>query len=202
MAKTGKCDQRQLKNYLIRTDIQISIITANLVFLLAVLTVLLAVLLSPLYYDMLHSDELWVQRISGGLFLILLRRVSLAMLLILVLSVIHQVVLSHRFCGPLVNFGHTFDQMAKGVFTRKVNLRKGDFLKPEAEKINQVIDHLEEDRQNIVRIMDGMDKALAKIGTPTCDPQASPHVDDLKRSVDQCRRIVSAWLGPVAEEES
>ncbi|MCB2147708.1 MAG: hypothetical protein KQI81_14620 [Deltaproteobacteria bacterium] len=61
---------------------------------------------------MLNAKDLWVQHVSGNLFLILLRRIGLAMLLILVMAAVHQMILSHRFCGPLVNFGHTFDRMA------------------------------------------------------------------------------------------
>lgn len=187
---TGKTNQRRLKNYMVRTDVQLPIIAANLFFLSAVAAVIVVVLLSPLYYDLLHSDDLWVQRISGSLFLILLRRIALAMLLILILSVVHQLVLSHRFCGPLVNFGHTFDQMARGVYARKVYLRKRDFLKPEAETINRVIDGLQARDETIKRALDQMEATLARMAAGGAASETHRRIDDLKRSIGECRAMV------------
>lgn len=92
---------------------------ANLAFLAMVTTELAAVLLSPLYYDMLNAIVLWALHVSGNLFL--------TMLLILMIAAAHQILLSHRFCGPLVNFGQRFDKMKQGDFSRKVHLRKNDF---------------------------------------------------------------------------
>ena len=54
--------------------------------------------------------------------------------------------MSHRFCGPLINFGHTFAKMAEGDFSSKVHLRKNDFLKAEAAQVNAIIDRLNNDR--------------------------------------------------------
>jgi methyl-accepting chemotaxis protein len=193
---TEKNNKRHWKNYLIRRDVQLPIIAANLIFLVAVLAVLIVVLLSPLYHDMLHSDDLWVQRASGGLFLILLGRISLAMLLLLVLSVIHQIVLSHRFCGPLVNFGHTFEQMAKGVFSRKVYLRKRDFLKPEAETVNRIIDRLQAEGETLNRTMDRMDETLAAMAGTSPPPETARQIDELTQSIGQCRALVAAWTSP------
>lgn len=191
----SKSNKRQLKNFLVRKDVQFPIIAANLIFLVAVTLIIVLVLLSPLYYDMLRSDDLWLQRISGGLFLILLRRISLALLLILGLSVVHQIVLSHRFCGPLVNFGHTFEQMARGVFSRKVHLRKHDFLKPEAEKVNRVIDRLQADGRTIGRTMDYMAETLARMADANPMPETAHQIDDLKRAIDACRTTVCTWTG-------
>ena len=52
----------------------------------------------------------------------------------------HLIITTHRICGPLVNFTHTFDRLAKGDLTHKVYLRKGDYLKSECERINLMID--------------------------------------------------------------
>jgi hypothetical protein len=48
---TDKPDNRSWKNFLVRKDVQLPIITANLSFLAIVAIVLIAVLLSPLYYE-------------------------------------------------------------------------------------------------------------------------------------------------------
>jgi methyl-accepting chemotaxis protein len=54
----------------------------------------------------------------------------------------HMIVITHRICGPLVNFTHTFDRLADGDLTRKVRLRKGDYLSNECERINHMINGL------------------------------------------------------------
>jgi hypothetical protein len=68
---TDKPNQRRWRNLLIRRDVQLPIIATNLVFLAVVTAVLIAVLLSPLYIDMLHGGNLWLRQASGKLFLIL-----------------------------------------------------------------------------------------------------------------------------------
>lgn len=144
---TDKPNNRSWKNFLVRKDVQLPIIAANLVFLTIVTAVLIAVLLSPLYYDTLNAEDLWVQQVSGSLFLILMRRIALAMLLILFLTATHQIILFHRLCGPLVNLGRTLDKMAQGDYSRRVHLRKNDFLKAEADKLNAIMDRLSADEK-------------------------------------------------------
>ena len=63
---TGKTNQRRWKNFLIRREVQLPIIMA---FLAIVFATLVAALLAPFYHDM-HADGLWIQNVSGHLFLI------------------------------------------------------------------------------------------------------------------------------------
>ncbi|WP_419658739.1 hypothetical protein [Desulfosarcina variabilis] len=186
-------NQRRLKNFMIRRDVQLPIIIANLVFLGLVCVVLIAVLLSPLYYDMLKAEDLWVQHVSGSLFLILLQRISLAMLLILILATAHQVILSHRFCGPLINFGHTFAKMAEGDFSSKVHLRKNDFLKAEAAQVNAIIDRLNNDRMILGEYVNQITATLSLLSLQEVSPETAELIDKLQQSVDACRDVVSTW---------
>ena len=190
---TDKPDNRSWKNYLVRKDVQLPIIKANLAFLAIVTAVLIAVLLSPLYYDMLNAKDLWVQHVSGNLFLILLRRIALAMLLILIMATAHQIRLSHRFCGPLVNFGHTFDKMVRGDFSRKVHLRKNDFLKAEADRVNAIIDRLNTDGQELKESMEQMAVTVTRLKKQDLPNETAKLVDSLGESVATCRKISIAW---------
>jgi hypothetical protein len=54
-------NRRKLKNFLIRKDVQLRLIFYHLAFLVVVLAVLIAALLSPLYYDMNQGGQLWTQ---------------------------------------------------------------------------------------------------------------------------------------------
>jgi signal transduction histidine kinase len=73
---------------------------------------------------------------------VLLDRLIIALPLIFVISFIHFIVLTHRFCGPMINIKNTLQEVARGNFTRKVFLRKNDFLKEEATILNHMIDQL------------------------------------------------------------
>jgi nitrogen fixation/metabolism regulation signal transduction histidine kinase len=93
-------------------------------------------------FDFAGKDELWVQYLSASMFLVLLDRLVIALALIFVISFIHLIVLTHRFCGPMINIKKTIQEVARGNLTRKVFLRKNDFLKEEAAILNHMIDQL------------------------------------------------------------
>jgi methyl-accepting chemotaxis protein len=187
-------NQRHWKNFLIRKDVQLPIILTNLVFLSIVTAIIIAVVLSPLYIDMLHGENLWVQQVSGNLFLVLLRRISAAAVLILITAAVHQIIFSHRFCGPLVNFGQTFDQMAGGDFSRKVLLRKNDFLKREAAQVNAVIDRLNTDGGDLRAALERMAALTAQLQEQPLSPQVKDLITELQRAIDAGRNTVSAWV--------
>jgi methyl-accepting chemotaxis protein len=133
---------RKLHNYLIARDIQLRIVVTNFLYLCLVLLVLVLVVLSPYFYDIFNKGELWAQYLSAKTFLVLLDRLIIALPLIFIISFIHLIVLTHRFCGPMINIKKTIQEVARGNFTRKVFLRKTDFLKEEAATLNHMIDQL------------------------------------------------------------
>ena len=130
---------RKFKNFFISKDIQRPIIVAHLAYILLVAVVLIVTVLSPFYTDMFETGDLWVKRSSANMFIILLDRLSMAGGIIMVISFFHFVILTHKFCGPLVNIGKTIDRMSEKDFTRKINLRRGDFLKNEAKQVNAMM---------------------------------------------------------------
>ena len=133
---------RKLQNYLIARDIQLRIVVTNFLYLCLIALVLVLTVLSPYFYDIFNDEELWVQYLSAKTFLVLLDRLAIALPLIFVISFVHFIVLTHRFCGPMINIKHTLQELARGNFTRKVFLRQHDFLKQEAAILNQAIDQL------------------------------------------------------------
>jgi methyl-accepting chemotaxis protein len=76
------------------------------------------------------------------MFIVLLERLAFALLILLILAFLHQIVLTHKFCGPLVNFVKTFKKISEGDLTRKIFLRRYDFLQNEAIQVNEMIDGL------------------------------------------------------------
>ncbi len=98
--------------------------------------------MGPLLQDMYLSEDPGVQYQSAQAFLVLTSRLAPTFVCVVIMIVIHIIIATHRICGPMVNFEHTFERMAKGDLTRKVSLRKADYLKPEAEKINAMVDSI------------------------------------------------------------
>lgn len=134
--------KRKWRNYLINQEIQLKIVLTNLVYMVIVIMISLAVLLSPLMHDMFFSNDLDVQYQAAQTFLTLVKRLVPAVVIMFILIFVHQILITHRICGPLVNFTHTFKRIAEGDLTRKVILRKGDYLRDECEKINEMVDSL------------------------------------------------------------
>ena len=132
-------NRRRFRNYFVRRDIQLKITLSNFVHTLTVVAILIAVVLFPLYRDMLDETDAYVQLAAAKLFLDLLDKVAIALIVIFTLAFVQQVLLIHKFCGPLVNFTQTFKRLMRGDLTRKVFLRKGDFLKEEARYLNQIM---------------------------------------------------------------
>lgn len=133
---------RKLRNYLINRDIQLRVISANLLYMAAVVMITMAIVLSPLMVDIFFSKDLSVQYQSSQTFLMLIQTLIPALALMLFLIFIHQLLMTHRICGPLVNFNNSFKRIAQGDLTRKVFLRQGDYLTEECSRINEMIDGL------------------------------------------------------------
>ena len=134
--------KRKWINYIVDWDLQFRIISQSLIYMFFIVLITVGVILSPLIYDMAFSTNLDVQYNSAQTFLVLVKRLVPAIILVLVLFTVHQIIITHKICGPLVNFSHTFKRLAEGDLTRKIYLRQGDYLRRECNKINDMIDGL------------------------------------------------------------
>ena len=132
--------KRKLHNYLVNKDLQLRLIRNNLFYLLICVIVTVSILLYPLIHDIIFLPDLEGQYRAAQTFLLLVKWLVPAILIVLVLFMGHTIINAHRICGPLVNFTHTFDSLAQGDLTRKVYIRKGDYLKSECARINLMID--------------------------------------------------------------
>jgi methyl-accepting chemotaxis protein len=102
----------------------------------------LGVILYPLIIDMFMSDDIDTQYQAAQTFIMLMRRLVPAVVIMFSVVFLHQVSITHRICGPLVNFTNSFRKISEGDLTRKVFLRQGDYLKKECQRINEMIDGL------------------------------------------------------------
>ena len=137
-----KVNRRKLRNFFISKETQRPLVVAHITYLVLVTAVIIATMLSPLYFDIFSTNELWVKHFSAKMFIILIERTAFAGLFVVILSFFHFIVLTHKLCGPLVNIGHTIRSISAKDFTRKIYLRKGDFLEQEADQINTMMEAL------------------------------------------------------------
>ncbi|WP_155318091.1 methyl-accepting chemotaxis protein [Desulfosarcina alkanivorans] len=138
----SKANRRKLRNLFISKDLQRPMIIAHLAYLLFVFVAIIATVLSPYYYDIFATGDIWANHFSAKTFSVLLGRLSITSIFIAVISFFHFVIFTHKFCGPLVNIGHTIARISESDFSRTIYLRKGDFLKNEAKQINAMMNSL------------------------------------------------------------
>jgi methyl-accepting chemotaxis protein len=148
---------RKWQNYLINKNIQLRLVLTNLVYMVVIIVITLAVLLSPLFQSMFFSEDLNVQYQAAQTFLTLLKRLIPAIVVLFTLVFIHQILITHRICGPLVNFDHTFRRIMQGDFTRRVHLRRGDYWNEECDQINAMLDSLS---QFIINVRSSHEKLM------------------------------------------
>jgi signal transduction histidine kinase len=180
-------NRRKLKNYLINPGFQLRLALVHTLFVVVVVVVLVAILLSPLYYKIQTTSELWSQYVLAQFMLNLMDRVAVVVLLIIIISAIYQIIFSHRLCGPFVNMNHTFDRLSKGDLTRKVFLRRKDFLKKEAESINGVVDALNKRICMLKKVQTDLSSTVLQL------PEG-PLEDHLRAIIRQNQALLDEWI--------
>ena len=66
-------------------------------------------------------------------------KIAIYILFVIIISAI----LSHKMAGPIYRFEQTFRQVAKGDFSQRVHLRKGDQFKEMQDEFNKMMDRVQ-----------------------------------------------------------
>jgi len=184
----SNANRRKLRNFFISKDLQRPMIVAHLAYLLYVLVAIIATVLSPYYTDIFKTGDLWVKHFSAKMFIVLLERLSITSLFIVVISFFHFVIFTHKFCGPLVNIGRTIARISERDFTRKIYLRKGDFLKNEAKQINTMMTALSNSieiikRENLL-LLEELEESIQANGKQT---EIDAKLKNFRNRASRCR---------------
>ena len=189
-----EANRRQLKNYLVVNKFHLKLLLINLIYVLFIFAVIIGEVLFPFYQDIFKINDLYAQHYSAKFFIVLLNRLSIALLVILVFIFLYQVMVNHKFCGPLVNFSNTFQKISQGDLTRKIFLRRHDFLKNEAAQVNGMIDSLSErimtlkkDHDSLLSALEGMSKVEMAQG------EYQDALETLKKQADICNKHLSEF---------
>ena len=197
-------NQRQLKNYLVANKIHFKMMLANLILMLLVFAVVIGAVLYPFYHEIFKINDIYAQHYSAKFFVVLLDRLSLALIAVLLISLLYQMIINHKFCGPLVNFSHTFKKISQGDLTRKIFLRRHDFLKNEAAQVNDMIDSLSEHIMTLKRdhglLMATLEDVTAGEMVPTEYQNA---LETLKKQADIYHKHLSVFkIDDISDREN
>lgn len=171
--------QRKLRNYIIDRDLQFRVIAGSLIFMLAAVTITLVVVLFPMVKGMFATDPEMQYR-SAQTFLLLIKRLIPVVILLLLFHTVHLILITHKICGPMVNFSHTYLKTKEGNLLRRVRLRPGDYLKDEGEKINQMIDGLS---QLILRAQENQKLLANEIESAIADSKGFTTTEDFEKAL-------------------
>jgi len=142
-------NKRKLKNYLIKKDVQLKLIFTNLLYMFFITLITIATILFPIISLMYQPSDLEIKYQVSTFYIMIFERLPLVCVIIFILFCIHQILIAHRFLGPLTNFSNTVRKITEGDLTRKVHLRRYDFFKEDEKLINQMIDTLSRTLGNI-----------------------------------------------------
>jgi methyl-accepting chemotaxis protein len=171
-------NRRRLKNFFIIKDLQFKFIAINFIHMLLLVLITVVSLLAPIYFVLAQGASFEDQYRAAKFFIVITEQLPMALGLVLVLFGAHQLIMTHQFCGPIVNFSNTFKKIAGGDLTRKVRLRKHDFLQEEGTCINDMIDGLSQLIGSISREHEGLLRSLG-------DVSVSPSTADERQKSDR-----------------
>jgi hypothetical protein len=189
-------NRRRKRNIITHPRFQFRLIFIHTAFVLVVLSALVVALLVPLFYEIqTPTKDLWVRYASAEILLHLVERLGVAVLIVIVISAIYHLLFSHRLCGPLVNFGHTFDAIGRGDFSRKVRLRKKDYLQEEAARFNHALSLL----SGKIEVLRSNNGSLLS----ACDHLTEGNEkDEIMRIAKDGQRLLDQWVLEVPETKN
>ena len=158
-------NRRKLKNFILNKK-QLGIVLIGTIYFFLSLSVILTVIIAPVYNDIFQSNEATIQREAARVFILLSGKLAIALSAIFIITVVPLIGLTHRIFGPLTNFSNIFRRVADGDLTARIYLRRADLLKSEAGQANAMIQSLagaisevQQHHQRLVTTLNGIVEA-------------------------------------------
>ncbi|MGD9159031.1 MAG: hypothetical protein PVG39_11535 [Desulfobacteraceae bacterium] len=134
-------NKRRIRNLLINLRVQHRVVVVNLLFMFLVLILTMVIVYTHLSESEAGASGIWSFPIGELNVSLSLKLIFLYILFFIafLLSIISQLWMTHRVCGPLVNFCNAYKKIACGDFLKRVYLRKNDLLQREADQFNEMV---------------------------------------------------------------
>ena len=165
-----KANQRSWKNILINKNIQFRIIAINLICMSVAVGINTAVMFSSSVCNIYYSDDSGLLKFID-MYALSSEVLNFSLAVIFVLTGISQMLLTHKICGPLVNFTNSYQKMSQGDLTRPVRLRSGDLLIKEAEQFNAMVSDLSKHIAALCQDNRNLFDQLKELSANTADPK-------------------------------
>jgi methyl-accepting chemotaxis protein len=136
-----KHNNRDWKNLLIKPKIQFRIVLINLICMFLVVGINTAVMFSSSICNIYYEGADGLLKFID-MYTLSSEVLTFSLAAIFILAIISQVLLTHKICGPLVNFSNSFQRMSQGDLTRPIKLRSGDLLSEESKQFNTMLSNL------------------------------------------------------------
>jgi methyl-accepting chemotaxis protein len=186
-----------LRRRLLISGLQYRLLVVNLLYYFAIVLIFAVVLFLPLILQLQSATSPEQNEQAAVAFLFLHARLWPALLLVLALLAFHSVIVSHRVAGPLYRFQCVWKAVAEGDLSVRARLRKNDYLKREADVINEMIEALtkritgiEEQSRALRAVFDDLQRAREDGATEALHKNVrhlGVLLDDLKTSVAHFR---------------
>lgn len=145
-------------------SMQYRLLGVDLLHFHAILLIFAAALFAPLMIQLdsasLSSGE---KQAVAREFLSLHARLWPPLIVALVLLALHSVLVSHRIAGPLYQFRNIFKLIAQGNLSVRATIRKRDYLRKDADSINEMIAALETRITGIEEQCDDAESVLTEL---------------------------------------
>jgi methyl-accepting chemotaxis protein len=164
-----KANQRSWKNILINRNIQFRIIAINLICMSIAVGINTAVMFSSSICNIYYSDDSGLLKFID-MYTLSSEVLTFSLAVIFGLAIISQMILTHKICGPLVNFTNSYQKMSQGDLTRPVRLRSGDLLIEEAKQFNDMIAGLSKHIEALSQDNRNLFAKLKELSADTADP--------------------------------
>jgi len=181
----SKQNRRSLRHYFIDRDIQLKILTTNLFHFFAITFIIIALIIAPVVNKMFQSFDSETQYQAATLFLSILERIMPVLGVIFLFFILHQLMITHHFCGPIKNFAETFRKTAAGDLTRKIKIRHTDFLRDDAQLVNDMLDSLSQSFHTVQQEHRHLVSALEEVAAGSDGAQEH---SDAARAIAEARK--------------
>ena len=149
----------------------------NMISMVAIVLINTAIMLTSSLCNIYYTDDsVWWKAVD--MYALSSEILVFSLAAVVILAVFSQMAISHKICGPLVNFSNSFKCMAKGDLTRKVHLRRKDLLKNEANQFNEMLTQLSVHIEVLKKDNRKLMQLLRKVADNGSDPDG---VDKIRR---------------------
>jgi methyl-accepting chemotaxis protein len=177
------------RKFIINKDLQFSLLTISIFYLLLFLVVIGSILFIPVMMELDRVDYASDQAVQAASKILYLHsKFWPAVIFALLVIGLHSIRTSHKIAGPLYRFDRLFETVKEGNLSEKVRLRKGDYLLNEMENINEMLESLKIRVQEIKDAQSGLNEAISEckdVVSHASKDEISKRMNDITEKGDQ-----------------